>query len=275
MRAFPELRAKFDNAASLSKSIGDAAANRRAQIDEYQTGALGKITGLSDPSEVTRAVGGILSSPTGVTQMRQLAQAASKDPQAMIGLRKSVAEFMRGRLVSNADASGNGTIRSNAYQNFVKQNAPALRTVFSEPEVNSMQAIADDLQRSARSKQMLLVPGTPSEGQPSVLRKIIAETAGAAVGGAVSHTPLVGPAIGWLGVKVVNALRDAGISRTDELVREAMLHPEVAKALLAKVPKHPGPTAGNHLAAALARSSIIGTGPSRAVMLPDQSQASQ
>ena len=39
-----------------------------------------------------------------------------------------------------------------------------------------------------------------------------------------------------LGARAVSALRDAGISHVDDLVKEAMLNPDLARALLQKVP---------------------------------------
>jgi hypothetical protein len=52
--------------------------------------------------------------------------------------------------------------------------------------------------------------------------------------------------------------RDTGMKRVDELVRDALLNPELARALLTKVPERPGPAFGSNLATALKRSSVAG-----------------
>jgi hypothetical protein len=55
---------------------------------------------------------------------------------------------------------------------------------------------------------------------------------------------LAGKLTGMVAVPVINAMRAAGMQKVDELVTQAMLHPELARTLLAKLPTNPGSARG-------------------------------
>ncbi len=253
LRAFPALQDRFQSAASASEALADAAASRKRILDDYQSGTLGKVIGLNDPSDISRTIGGIFSSRNATQQMADLARTARRNPDAMEGLRKAVADHIQQKLIGNTEAaaSGQAQIKSDAFQTFVRQNRKALAQVFSPEEVSSLQTVADDLQRANRSLTAVKTPGQSNTAQDmlasekgggTVLGKLIAEGASSmagAVGAAASGT-LSGGAMSWLGARTISIMRDAGIQRVDELVRDAMLNPELAKALLSKVPDKPG-----------------------------------
>lgn len=274
MRAFPDLQERFRDARAASEALGEASDSRRALLSTAQSGALGKLAGLDNPEDVTRTVGAIFGAKDGATQMRELARTVGRNPDAREGLRKAVADHIGQRLISNTEAgtSGEAAIKSDQFQTFVRKNRPVLTEVFSPEEVGSLEAIAADLQRSNRSLNAVKIPGQSNtaqdvlarkSGPPSVLRTIVSDvtTAGAAaVGAAVSG--FSGAAVGVVGAKTIAALRDAGIKRTDDLLREAMLNPALAKTLMSKVPANPGPSFHNILATrvrnALARGAAAG-----------------
>ena len=60
------------------------------------------------------------------------------------------------------------------------------------------------------------------------------------------------------GAYLVNTLRQAGIRRTADLYREALLNPEVARALIQKMPASADAGALHNLARVLKRSLIVG-----------------
>jgi hypothetical protein len=274
LRAFPELGQRFQDASSASAAIGDAMSARRSALDAYQTGAIAKIVGLSNPDDVTRAVGGVLNSQSRVQQMQQLTSAARRDPSALAGLRKCVADYIQKHFVGNIEAAttGEGTIKADAFQTFIRQNETALGTIFNPDEIRSLKAVAADLQRSNRSLSAVKIPGqsntaqdlaTLQNGQPSILRRLLIQGAGAIGGAAAGMATATGatlPAMaGWLGVKTIAALRDAGMTRVDDILKNALLNPEVAKALLEKVPAKPDTGGASRLATALRRSALIGS----------------
>lgn len=93
--------------------------------------------------------------------------------------------------------------------------------------------------------------------QPSILRRLLVETGSAAAGLFATGT-MGGTAIGWLGAKTVGALRDAGFKRADDILREAMLDPVLARALLTKAPPKPDTGNAQVLMAVLRRHALMG-----------------
>jgi hypothetical protein len=263
----PQLRERITNASTASDVIADAASTRRSVMDTAQEGAFGKIAKMETPEGVTATIGGIFGSKDAVGQMRVLAKTANRNPDAREGLRKAVANFIQGKLISNTEAgtSGETLIKADQFQSFVKGNRGALREVFSEPEVQSLEAVAADLQRSNRSLSAVKLPGGSNTAQdtiaagkagPSVLGRLLSEAASATAGvgvGVASANPYLGWAA-WLGTRSVAALRERGYARVDDLVRDAMLDPEKARVLLMKVPAKPDKTWQNVFAGRMVRA---------------------
>jgi hypothetical protein len=241
LHGFPDLQRRFTDAASASEAINSAMTARRAALDAYQTGALAKVMRASSADDATRTIGSILGSTNRNEQMQQLAVATARDPDARAGLRKGVADFMQSRFVK---ASGT-EMKPDAFLNFLRQNRDTLKYVFDQKEVAGLNALAVDLLRSNSKSSIAAVSG------PSLLKNLITEGAGAVLGG-VSN--MQSPLAGFLTAKVVNKLREAGITRVDEVVRDAMLNPDLAYSLLAK--GKPSSTMANDLARALSRSSM-------------------
>lgn len=136
-------------------------------------------------------------------------------------------------------------MKPDAFVNFLRQNKDTLRQVFDRKEFEGLNALAADLLRSNSKTAITQISG------PSILKNLITEGAGAVLGG-VSNVQ--SPLAGFLTAKVVNKLREAGITRVDEVVRDAMLNPNLAYALLAK--GKPSSAVANDLARALSRSSV-------------------
>jgi hypothetical protein len=241
LRGFPDLQRRFADAATASEAINSAMTARRAALDAYQTGALAKVMRASSADDATRTIGSILGSANRNEQMRQLAVATARDPDARAGLRKAVADFMQSRFVKANGAE----MKPDAFLNFLRQNKDTLRQVFDRKEFEGLNALAADLLRSNSKTAIAQTSG------PSILKNLITEGAGAVLGG-VSNVQ--SPLAGFLTAKVVNKLREAGITRVDEVVRDAMLNPNLAYALLAK--GKPSSAVANDLARALSRSSV-------------------
>ena len=248
LRSFPNLDASFADAETASQTMAAAAEARREALDAYQSGAVGHLLGVSDPADVTRTIGSVFGRKDAVLQMQRLASEAGQTPEGKEGLRKAIVDYMTGRLVSNTEAatSGRGTLKADQFQSFVKQNTPALKAVFSDGELGTMQAVADDLQRANRSIAAVKLPGGSNTAQDtlavgksdtagSALMKIVLASGGGAGIGSLFGGPLGGTAAA-IGTGTVAALRQAGLHKVDDLVRDAMLDPATARILLAKAP---------------------------------------
>lgn len=244
LRAFPDLQAKFIDAAHATEAIGEAAANRKAALDAYQQGAFGRLIGVHDAQDITRVVGGLFGQKNSVEEFRRLATATNGDQAARAGLRKAIVDYIANRFVANTEAatSGAGIIKSDGFQTFVRQNATPLRQVFSPEEVASLQAIAGDLRRANRSVTAVRLPGGSNTAQDqatqqvSLLRTVMRHSVDASLGaGAGAHFGgPIGAIVGAIGGMAFSSMREAGLRKVDDLIKAAMLDPTLAGILLRK-----------------------------------------
>ncbi len=251
LRAMPERTDRFADAAAASREIENVAAVRRDAMDQYQRGAIAPLLGAHDAEDVTRIVGKILAQNNPTKDMRRLAAETRSDPAARQGLRRAVVDAIANRFISNTEAAttGQGLIRSDQFQTFIRNNRAALASVFSEPEINSLRAIAADLQRANRSITAVKLPGGSNTAQDtanlktSLLSNLVRHSMHLAFGAGagapvamVAGAPLgfLGAVAGTAGATVASAFREAGIRKADDLLREAMLDPELARHLLMK-----------------------------------------
>jgi hypothetical protein len=251
LKAFPELNAKFADVEKASQAAIEAGARRAQQLEEYQKGLVGKLIGADNPDDITRVVGSVFGRQDANAVMARLAKETNSSPEARAGLRKAVVDHMLGRLVSNTEAatSGRTLLKADQYQSFIKQNRPVLKRIFSDTELQRMEAVAADLQRANRSIAAVKLPGGSNTVQDALavgkgdsgkpmLTKIILSAAASTGAAGLAVGP--GAALAVLGGGAVMALRQAGINTIDDLVRDAMLHPDRAALLLYKGQFKPG-----------------------------------
>lgn len=268
LRAFPELNAKFSSAANASQTVADAISSRTSALKAAQAGAIGRILNASTPEDVTQNVAAIFGSRNSTGMMSDLVKRTGGNQDAMNGLRQAVADHISSKFISNTEAgtSGENLMKSDQFQTFMKRSEPTLSQVFSPEEVGSLRAIAADLNRANRSVTAVKLPGqsnTPqdiygvSANRPgsSIFSRIVMDGMGAA-GTAVTHS-LSGGLTAWLGAKVANAFRNAGIEKVNDLLTQAMLHPDFAKALLIKAPSRPA-AAGQSIISTMRRAGLLG-----------------
>ena len=250
LRAFPDLDAKFADAAAASDTMATVARQRKTALDQVQRSVLGKFVGVDHPDDVRSAVGRIFGAQDSVKRMGQLRNAICGNPDAETGLRKAIVDHVTAKFVGNTEAgtSGVGTVKSDGFQTFVKQNRSALRMAgFSDDDLALMGRVAEDLRRANRSVASVKNPGGSNTAQDlmqvqkedsgkTVLAKVIASLgapgAGAGAGFAIGGGP--GMAAGAVGAGLVAELRRQGLEKIDDLIADALLNPGRARALLAK-----------------------------------------
>ncbi|MFG1433192.1 hypothetical protein V5F44_19385 [Xanthobacter sp. V2C-8] len=239
LRALPDTDKALASAADASAAVDTLAATRRQAADMRQAGIVGRIMGLEDPQDVVRTVGSIFGKQDGVAQMRRLRDATAGNEGARSGLRNAIAEHINRQFISNTEAatSGSGTIKSDSFQTFIRKNEQALSAVFNGEEVANLKRIAADLQRANRSVAAVRIPGQSNTAQDlAALGKGECSTWDimlSAVGGTWAGGPFAGIAAG-MGAKAINAARRAGMEKVDDLVRDALLDPALAQALMKK-----------------------------------------
>lgn len=131
-----------------------------------------------------------------------------------------------------------------------------------------MQAIADDLYRANRSITAVKLPGGSNTTQDVLAaakgdsrRTILSKLAIAALGSTAGE--LGGGAIAILGANAVTAARKAGQNSIDDLVRDALLHPDRAALLLSTRPFEPGTGPAVALMKRYNQASITGASTTR------------
>jgi hypothetical protein len=271
LRALPEdLAAQFENAANATDAIGHVAQIRKEALEAYQKTAIGKLIEARHPDDVVKIVGSIFSGKNPVGSMRELVTETANDPAAREGLRKAVADYITSRFISNTEAaaSGQSLVKADAFQTFVKQHNGALRQVLAASEYNLLKAIASDLRRSNRSLTAVRLPGQSNTAQDALpqLRKSLEPGAGSLL-----LELLVGASTGYgaggvkgglggvatvLGRNVLGRMREAGMTKVDDLIRQAMLDPELARLLLGKAPAKPDTGSAMTIAHRLRRLSV-------------------
>lgn len=240
-----EARARFADAASAGRAVTEATANSAAALKEAQQGAIGKLMGASEPEDVTRMIGQVLGSKTAVADMRRLADLTRKDPLAMQGLRQAVADHMLTKFIGQTPAGDGSLMKAAQFQTFLRDNRAALGQVFKPDELAAMDGIAADLRRTQLSETGAKLKGGSNTAQDTaslrkagasgVRRTVLEGIAALAVGSGLHST--IASAAAFLGAVGIDAAFQAGVRNVNDLLTEAMLHPEVAKALLAKAPK--------------------------------------
>jgi hypothetical protein len=248
LRAFPELAQKFRSAQSAERAVVDAMATRKAETQAFQQSAARVFLGGVDPDG---AIGSALRWRNPTEAFGHLVQLTSRDPsgEALPGLQRAVVDYMEGKLSGNLLAGDTATafLKSDRFQTFMRNYAPVFERagVFSREQLDSMRAIATDLQRQARVEQATKIPlgsntaqdlaGAAKHGEEKSMLWRLALLEG--LGELAEH--LGGPvakAAGWAAGLIVPKMRDAGLKSVNNLVDEALLNPSLARALLEKVP---------------------------------------
>lgn len=236
LRVFPELAEKFDSVAKAQRSLEGATAMRKDALDTYQNGVARHFLGDKDPVD---AVAAALRRPDRVAAMGELARLTASDPAARAGLERAIVEHIQRDLISNS-----GDIKGDVFQTWWNKRADALAQVFSPAQLKTMEAVAADLDRSARSFRTKL-PGGPGTAQDvtGVAQHAAASGEGhsdsllnyAVIIGMEHATGSSGTGlVGAVGVGIARAMRATGLRTVDGLVTEAMLNPALARVLLTK-----------------------------------------
>jgi hypothetical protein len=251
LRAFPDVQQTLGDVARAQQAVDAVAAAARAEVLGYERGAARHFLN----AEPMQAVQSALSSKNPVSDMRELSRMVASDPDAKAGLQRAVADYIAQRFVRNPDEAGVGTIQGKPFGEFLKRNL-ALREVFTPDQMKALSSLATDLQRSSQP-----LPKGAATSTGAALDKLsllsaylghgMAGLGGYLLGGV--HGAIEGTGAYAMGRAALDALKRAGIERTDQLLTEALLNPELARTLLMKA------TPGNRAFIAQRLGSQLGT----------------
>lgn len=236
---------RLRNAGEAAQSMADVAARRQMILDEHQRGVFGRLIGVADKEDVTRIVGSIFGGAQRLSNARALARRVSGDPEAMDGARRAIVDHIMEKFVSNTEGatSGQNLIRADQFQTFIRQNRASLEQFFPPETVNMWTKIAEDIHRANRSISAVKLPGGSNTMQdymalkttgvkPTTMTKVFTYL-GAGAAGTFLSNPLVGLGAAAAAAPLIY-LRDAGIRSVQDLVKQAMLNPQLARELLRK-----------------------------------------
>lgn len=237
---------RLRNAGDASDVLGEVAARRAAIEDKVVKSEFGKLIGASDPTDISRIIGGMFGSQRSVAKADALSRLLTTDASRE-GARRSIIDYVRDKFISNMEAgnTGENIIRADRFQTFVRYNRAALSRFFAPEQLNSWQAIAADLKRMNRSVQTKVRGGsntlqdsiaTLKEHQKiTLLSNLVAHGLGTKIWG-------IRPIVEFAS-NLRTAARDAGIKQVKDLVDRAMLDPEIARDML-RAANAPGRTRG-------------------------------
>ncbi|MCW5720024.1 MAG: hypothetical protein KIS86_02670 [Devosia sp.] len=245
---FPNLNSKIGTAEKAGDLLAQTAKDQKARVDDVQKGKLGEFFGLEDPEDVQRTVASIFKRQDAVAQMRRVRETIKGDKEAVAGLRKAIIDTMLEKLVSTTEAAttGIGTMKTDMFQRFVRQNEAALSAAgFSDNDLLRFRTLASDLQRANRSISAVKLKGQSntaqdqyglalgSDGETTMLMQLVVVPAVSAIGSKVGGW--AGAAAGALGTAVAHRAYMSGIDSTQALLRDTLLDPTLARALMMRV----------------------------------------
>jgi len=266
IQQFPGLGDQFANAETAQRTLDDAMATHKAALDDFQKSAAAKFIN-NDPA---KAVQQAFSSGNPAATFTQLVRQVRGNADAEAGLKRAVVDYITEKTRSATPANSTEDFQKVAtFRNFIRQNNGALKALFGGQGVQNLDMVAADLRRAATLQQQA-IPGsqtTPNsmnvakhslikhakEGAPSIMM-LLGEQMGEHL-----HGGLMGMAGGaFIGGVVlpkfaglISSMRQAGIDNVNTLVREAMLHPQLARELVAKTQASNSATIAQRLARAI------------------------
>jgi hypothetical protein len=240
LRVMPGIASRMLAAVRSSLNADQAAKTGAQSVADASEGIAGRLAGVTEPNDVSRIVGGIFSRQDAAGQMMKARAAIGNDPEALDGLKRAVVDHIASQFVGNTEAgtSGLGTMKSDAFQTFLTRNKGALKAAgFNDSQIASMKMIADSLQRANRSIASVRLPGGSNTTQDILASKAIdgAPTMMAKIAVAVTLATHTAGIAGGIATGIAGALQRHGIEQVDDLVKQAMLDPNLALELMRRV----------------------------------------
>jgi hypothetical protein len=267
------LMPRIENATKAQIAVDRAIAAHKAAVEDFQTGVAKNF--LKDDPET--AVGKALAPGSPKETFQKLVSLVKGNPDALAGLRKAVIDHMVGKLTGITPAGKVDMLNARQFRKWVRNNSKALHEVFTGQGLADINMLASSMRRTAALAEAAAGANTKSKmtasrkhgmdgGHSSAVGAIIGERAGEGFAHLVGAGGLTGIALEVFGAAshaIYSAMKQAGITKANDLVHAAMLHPDVARALMARLGpdgKLPKPQVGV-LARALHAAAMVQVAP--------------
>ena len=246
---FPGLGDKFKDAQSAQITLDKTIAKHVDDLRDFQNGAAKHFL-KADPQV---AVGRVFSSGNSTGAARSLYNAVKDDPDALAGLRRGFIDHLDQKFNVSANPEESGKIiASNSFRDFMDQHRNAYKIVFGGQGAQNIEMVEAAMMRTNRAQQLEATLNSNSVQKAIGAAKHGALSSKAWHTGSIAVLALVGEQMGALlhgspaaqvvltvGLPVaahyINAMRQAGIQTMNDLGREMMLHPDLARTLLQRV----------------------------------------
>jgi hypothetical protein len=225
-----DIRNRFRSAADATRVLSEVAAQHVQNQKALAKSAVSKVLGI-DPDNLTAKIGPIIKS---ASAMQELSQAVRGSPEAVKGLKTVVTDWFAREVKSMVEegTSGEVKIKADALRKILRDHQGSLRQVLSGDEIKLLENVAADIGKT-RERSGLALKDPYSSGTARDIGRIVSHS------GMSILTRAMGPGgevVGGVGKALFDAAKAAGLSKVDDLVREALLHPEVARRLLVPIP---------------------------------------
>ena len=243
-----ELVRRLQNVEGAEGAIADIAAQRAELARLHRVGVFGKLIGVDNPTDVQNILGGIFGKQTSVTDAQAIMQRLRASPEAQVGARQAIVDWIWDKFISNtaAGTTDENIIRADQFQQFIKLKEQTLRAFgFTPDQISTWQMISDDMRMTKQSIDATKMRGGPGTAQDlnamyqmredlgqNLFRRIAYRLMAGSLGWA-AEGPL-GGAAAMFGAGVVSSMRDRGIKSVQALVKDAMMNPARARTLLAR-----------------------------------------
>lgn len=252
--AGPGFSNRYKTAARATEDMLAAGVAKKNAVDAFNKSQAAKFIGKTNPVEVENQIGSMLNAKqNGPTNLRSLVSQAKKNPAALEGLRAAGIDWMMRQFSNAAEAPGTGEnlLSSARFAKFVRDNQTTLAELYSPEQMNTFHAVAADLERADRSVSATRIKGSPGTAKDILPFREKPESHTGEVVGLIEGLKEVGEHVhegsfgkaallaaaglgGLKAVKYVKTLREAGIDKVQDAVKDALLNPERARYYLGK-----------------------------------------
>lgn len=253
VKLFPGLDKEFASAQAAQRAFDDVQAAHAAALKDYQSGIAKNFLN----EEPARAVQKILNSQDRVKLMQQAIGKVQGNADALQSLKAHVIDYMIDKLTNSAKATEAnaatpgitevGALRADKFNDWISDNNAWLKKLYGGQGMQNLIMVGSDLRRqqlrgiassgsATAEREAAKTGGFRQHLLPTALAIVgekIGETAAAATGMHGVYA-LGASALGVATPIIVHAMRQVGISTVNDLVREAMLHPSLARELMAR-----------------------------------------
>ena len=254
--------------ANAETMISNAMTTRTAALKDMQKSALGQYLPGNEPSA---RLGQMLSDKVhGAAQVQQLFDAIKGNSDALGGARAAALEWVERELIGDGKTANGAEfgIKSATFQAFLRKSGPALDIIMSPEQMQGMRSVAASLERSSLKATAGVgsQTGQVISGRWNKLVNVIGDhvlpTSGASLGGAVGSLAggwgiAPGIAVGTVAGKIMQSMREAGLTKIENLKMQAMLNPALFHMLTTPVTSKNASSLSAGLAAQLRRVAIV------------------